>query len=350
MSLPDSRDQTFGYLSQVGSSFLNNEQDAIIAHERKVNQARSILRECARTTQISTTTAPPGSEDFCWVYGGGASPNNDLGALTVYSHPGLIGQAPLAGGEVLVYPAAENELQTSFADGDVTNPRWDIVQIKLENENGHVKLTKSAKAGTPAASPVEPTPDAGYVKWAAVRIPAGQTVFSTHLDPLTDLRDYRMPSRIHTITIPGIRSFGTWAASVGRLYAVEPAGASEEQYFIPAFDSTVLRNGRLVEVQLLSKYGSGFSDGEARISRMEIAEGTEVEQQLVIVGGFLLSASFAVLNVGLLLIEPYWLNGYAAGPAAQSSDLGELHHLALVLSSHAAADKIWWARFIVAGD
>lgn len=74
------------------------------------------------------------------------------------------------------------------ADG--TNPRFDLIQVANDG-------TKSVKAGTAAASPKFPSPDAGRAVLAAVYIPASDTTISA--DQIRDKRIF--VSKHHTYSV-----------------------------------------------------------------------------------------------------------------------------------------------------
>lgn len=105
-------------------------------------------------------------------------------------------------------------LTLTTAAGDATNPRIDLVEVKLDyidgdpqtrhfedavtrapssqagtNKERQVRFTYQIKQGTPAANPVYPTPTAGFVAMAAVWVPA--THNAVH-DP-NNIRDLRAP-------------------------------------------------------------------------------------------------------------------------------------------------------------
>lgn len=127
----------------------------------------------------------------------------------------LTGDSP----QTLAYYLAADELATTFAVGDATNPRWDIVTVQLAHADGdpearqmrdnlgvitanpalnkrrNLGLTKTVTAGTPAASPVEPATPANHVKVFAVLIPA---LLGAGPILAANIRDYRMPLGLQT--------------------------------------------------------------------------------------------------------------------------------------------------------
>jgi hypothetical protein len=103
----------------------------------------------------------------------------------------------------LPYTFAPDEFDLVIGAGDATNPRIDIVQVRLQlvdggsesrdfkdaitgaltstatNKTRRVDATVSIKAGTPAATPTYPAPDAGYAVLGAIRVPATWTTGTT---------------------------------------------------------------------------------------------------------------------------------------------------------------------------
>lgn len=125
----------------------------------------------------------------------------------------------------LAYTFAGTE-EVTIANGDVANPRVDLLQMKLEyedngsesrdfedgtthvittttpNKKHRVKCTLSVKTGTPAASPTYPDPDAGYVAVAGVVVgtnyvaAAGFTWGYDTAGAVAVVHDQRMPLRV----------------------------------------------------------------------------------------------------------------------------------------------------------
>jgi hypothetical protein len=107
------------------------------------------------------------------------------------------------------------------AVGDATNPRIDIVEVKLEyvdtdTETRHfedattrapssqvtakrrsVQATFQIKQGAPAASPAYPTPSAGFVAYAAVYVPATHNA----VHGPDNIRDLRVPMGVRAIDV-----------------------------------------------------------------------------------------------------------------------------------------------------
>lgn len=130
--------------------------------------------------------------------GGTAWPT--LAARTVSNREGTILQylSTTDGSDatILAYYLTGGELLTQLDAGDATNPRYDIISVKLDqvegtsttrdfedattraktssatNKRRDVVLTKLVTKGTPAGSPSVPATPAGYVRWALLYVPA----------------------------------------------------------------------------------------------------------------------------------------------------------------------------------
>lgn len=140
--------------------------------------------------------------------------------MNVVTGPGTVLQQldnTIAGAdaELLAFTFKAYNTVGPFAAADATNPRNDLVQVKLEyildpTTTRHfedavtrvkssasfavkrrVQATVSIKTGTPAATPTIPTPDAGYVPWAVVRVRAASTSILQ-----TDIHPFQMPLRV----------------------------------------------------------------------------------------------------------------------------------------------------------
>lgn len=129
--------------------------------------------------------------------------------------------------KLLAYTFTNEEV--TIANGDATNPRVDLVQMRLEYVNEtesrdfqdattraltsqtlavrrRVKCTLSVKQGTPAASPAYPDPDAGYC------VIAGLVVGATYAGATPLDRDDQAGARLvlHDQRIPmGVRTYGS---------------------------------------------------------------------------------------------------------------------------------------------
>ena len=133
-------------------------------------------------------------------------------ALSYPSTPNLtatvgVGTAWVAG--YRVHNDNATPVTLTFAAADPTNPRIDLIQvgpIPISSVNIPAGLTQNlgqitVKTGTPAGSPVQPTPDTNMVPLFAVAVAANQTTIGTA--NITDLRvavpfhgTFAMPSNV----------------------------------------------------------------------------------------------------------------------------------------------------------
>jgi hypothetical protein len=110
------------------------------------------------------------------------------------------------------YTLIDGDFTLTHSAGDATNPRIDVIEIKLEYVNGNsetrifedavthvqtsqsfnkkrrVQITAQIKQGTPAATPAYPTLTSGFAAIAAVRVPATHSAVFTAKDHMRDLR------------------------------------------------------------------------------------------------------------------------------------------------------------------
>jgi hypothetical protein len=158
----------------------------------------------------------------------------------------------------------------TLAAADPTNPRNDLVQIKLaliddattlrhfkEATSGlpssaptvprrRVRATVSVKTGTPGVTPTIPTPDAGFVRWAVVRVPAGATDLEQ-----SDVHPFQMPLQVGCYNVPpyAIGRPGTphWVISTGARVSIAKNAGTDPCY---AFCPYGFHAGRIVGVGL----------------------------------------------------------------------------------------------------
>ncbi|MGW1618441.1 hypothetical protein [Streptomyces sp. NPDC002172] len=169
-------------------------------------------REDTRLTQLGATTPVnplevrsgilPGSYDGLyrmsgfWMEGTGGSMK-----ATVHE-----GRAVIAAGATQgAYPVTLPEPATlTFADGDATNPRIDLVVLRiydsLYDNSGQTKAALEIVQGTPAATPAAPAAPAIALPVYQVRVPAGASAGKGGLDWTTVLTDLRTP----TVAVGGI--------------------------------------------------------------------------------------------------------------------------------------------------
>lgn len=268
----------------------------------------------------------------------------------------------------------------SFTSGaaDATNPRWDILQAKIDHTTGasetrdfkdattgvlssqsmnkerQTRLTMSIKAGTAAGSPTQPTPDAGYVKLFAWRIEAAATAITA-----ANFRDYRMPIGLRIVDVHGhamSRTGGFTESSDGALVA---DGMSTCTAIASPQTTGPWRSGRVVAVGLASDTVAG-SGATAVLSTTEYGVYPYTQATLLDVSSSLIDNTGGFAFRGLLLVDqPIWMDGTSAPSIQGASDFAAfgvatvktaLKKLELRIASGAThADVFAWARFYVAG-
>ena len=204
-----------------------------------------------------------------------AGPSN----LQLKNKRGLIAQwiAAPDGSEpkLLCYWLDDDEINLTSAAGDPTNPRYDVIAVKLEWEAvtetrdfqdtagvlssytpttyKRVKMTARIVQGTPAASPTIPALAAGEAYYAVYKIPATFNALIS-LDPSgsNEFRDFTFPiGEIKTRFLQG-----------------------SELMHVPA-DWTVAADGTMTSTATgkIAKGGAMLSSGEAKILQATIAAG-----------------------------------------------------------------------------
>ena len=185
----------------------------------------------------------------------------------------------------------------TIANGNASNPRVDMLQMKLEyvaadmqsrdfqdavtgantsqslSKKRQVQCTLSLKQGTPAASPTYPTPDAGYVPIACVVVPTNYTFpGADHLlyiddalgGPYAVIHDLRMPVNVSPEALwPNDAAFDAtyWtkntSPSAPKITCAALAGTSPSNalYFF-----TRRRKGRLLGVRVWHDHGLNTSN------------------------------------------------------------------------------------------
>lgn len=150
----------------------------------------------------------------------------------------------------LAYTFAGTE-EVAIANGNATNPRVDILQMKLElissdtqtrdfkdattgvvtsttmSKKKRVQCTLSVKQGTPAASPTYPDPDPGYVAVAGVVVGATWAAASGFIfgedtaGAVAVVHDQRMPLNVQAYHSDAAlwKLISNWSLSAGNMYA-----------------------------------------------------------------------------------------------------------------------------------
>jgi hypothetical protein len=175
--------------------------------------------------------------------------------------PGILMQ--LRGGDLYAY-RFDGTTEYTIANGDATNPRVDILQMKITCAVGDANPTVdvNVKQGTPAASPTYPAPDTGYCVIAGVVVGATYAgasgfKFDDTAGAVAVVHDQRMPLGVTPVrTMPTDFEFasGTDFSLVGSSSLVQAVSGTAHPMTIPVCAGTWL--GRVLghEVAL---YDSG---------------------------------------------------------------------------------------------
>lgn len=382
------------YENNIISELLYNDGEALDYNDLNNAQrhARSMLYDgvhgtLARAVERDYQPHVVSGTEHAWTIGNGCQPFVSASTLTVSFTPGAIGQkaAGVPDGTdplFLWYHMGLAEVSLTAGAADATNPRWDIVQIKIEHAEGsaetrdfsttagvlssvsfskrrRTKLTASIKAGTPAASPTEPTPDAGYVKLCAIHIAATATVITP-----TTVRDYRMPVGYRVIDLlPGQHCYKDPQFTVGGYGQVTGDGNATPRVVLamPQMGAPFM-SGRLLAVGVTSDLdGAGAT---ALLRRYNAATvGTSVTT-VKDISASVLGAADRYREVALW-DEAIWMDGSPSpscqGGAGNATGYGEatigapatlttMNKLVLQLSTGVSSlDTFGLLRFIVAG-
>lgn len=190
--------------------------------------------------------------------------------------------------------------EVTIANGDATNPRIDLVQMKLEyvdeteardfqdattraltsqslGVRRRVKCTLSVKQGTPAASPAYPDPDTGFCVIAGMFVGAAYAggtaiVFDDAAGAALVLHDQRMPMRVRTHGTLS-RDFifnGTDFVPAGGFYVERIANTDGNSLFIPVHRWG--NNGRLVAIDCQMR---DFTALTSSIVRLDVGNATD---------------------------------------------------------------------------
>lgn len=320
----------------------------------------------------------PAVDTYCWAVGNGGAPYPNATGLTVKNLAGPIAHklAAVDGNDVTfpVYYLAADELQTTFAAADPTNPRIDLICIKLDhnpdtsvtrdfmstggvlssqsfNSSRSVRITKTVVTGTPGVSPVEPSVPAGYVRYCAVRIPAAATNLSA-----IDFYDHRVPVGFRIVDVMAQQGAydeakWTWFSTGARTHS----GTSDPAQTPFSFPYGAGPHTRVVGVQLMSAYNGGSSSDRAiQLNRIQFPLSSTLLE--TVTSGLLASTGGVLQYRGITPAKPTWGDGTFAGYANRHAalplnpstvNLLMLTYLPSATSGH--SDNLYVARFLVCG-
>lgn len=351
------------------------------------SQTHDLFSALARSSEASMGF-PTGSL-FC-VGNGGAPWFLAANAMHVKFAAGPIGQLITAGTPTGDVPAVNwywheaNELEQAIDAADPTNPRIDLVCVKIDTvddatvvrnfkdamsgaqttENVVVRtltrLQKQYVKGTAAGSPVEGAVPSGYVKLMAVRVPAAATALSPD-----NFTDYRWPLGLHIIDVTAFAAAcdatkWVWPNSpVFYRSLTLPNAAGDPLLFVP--QAPLADTGRLIKVGLKAAYRSSGTTGRAnRLRRLGVL-GSEVTiedlaglRATIDNNGYYFEATPAA---------PCWLNGWKAGyakamgvapntapPIAEANGPTKLALEVLGATNGTGNDIVYHARFFIAAS
>lgn len=189
---------------------------------------------------------------------------------------------------LLAYTFAGTET-VAIAAGDPSHPRVDLIEMQLQyiltdsqsrdfqdavtganssqplNKKRRVQLTLQVKQGTPAASPVTPSPDTGFCAIAQVYVPTGYAT-TTQIKPAqldngssAILMDDRMPIVQRSYRVDGGNMFfaGTdWTRNADGAFVTAAAASKTLWVLCPA------SNGRLIGIDFHGNFATGSPTAE----------------------------------------------------------------------------------------
>lgn len=236
--------------------------------------------------------------------------------------------------KLLAYTFTTEEV--TIANGDATNPRIDLVQMKLEYVNEtesrdfqdattraltsqtlavrrRVKCTLSVKQGTPAASPAYPDPDAGYCVIAGLCVGASYAgATGLGLDdmagPALVLHDQRMPMNVrpHGALANDMAFAGTDFVPTGGFYIERINNVDGNSLYIPCHRWG--NSGRLVMIDCQFRDSTALTSTIIRWNPGDVAEAS-------LAGGNLNGSSSATMSLRRSTINQFQLlHTPAAGP------------------------------------
>lgn len=345
---------------------------------------RSQFFDTLRAAAIPDGSFSSLGQNYCYSWGTGGAPKVHATGLTLDNLGGpigfIIGAVDGSDPSFLSYYLEALELQTTFAAADPTNPRIDVVCIKLDEVDAstearhfedattrakssvaqvptrRIRCQKSVVQGTPGATPAEPAPTAGYVRWAAVRIEAAATALVN-----TNVRDHRMPTGRGLVAydVMGVDAVAAdltkWPLANTYERSHSDAGVDAVEMY-PRLGGEA--GGRVVAIDLVRMRGGGGGTAVAQLVRTDPAFPVIVTPPnlvVVMTATDLLGAGTDTYPINVtqyLLSEPWWLNGFQAGYAItqESSHLNRPTKLGVrwIPGGGGAVDSVRLARFWVA--
>jgi hypothetical protein len=289
--------------------------------------------------------------------------------------------------QFIPYTVGASDVDLTIGAGGA-NPRIDILQVKLEWESGNsasrdfedattgakttqttnthrrVKATFSIKAGTTAATPVYPTPDAGYAVIAAIRVPAGwASGIGIDAAGFTSaiLRQCSIPLGIEAITVtpgefdysmPGLAGWrrGTsgdglsihgsaYAASAGTDLCVwVPNGTQGKRIVGVKIQAKWATSGtvELVSWRYNTLTGYGADASKVDLSSVLVTTGGTLQEKFAHLGQIADGSSDSDPTAAAGPIgDPFWASGGKSGPARRENEFrsNEFQRSALLIDA-----------------
>jgi hypothetical protein len=293
--------------------------------------------------------------------------------LQVVSTAGLIAQYATATDpdgatpRMLQYWLAANDITQVCNAADATNPRFDLIAVKLTdgvasastskdfqdaitgavtttsfNKRTSTTLTVSYVPGTPAGSPAFPAIPAGFAAWAYVYVPA---TYATTFVQDTHIIDVRHPVGFRSIVIPA-HDMGGWDAPAstlalaGTMEVTEGTGAGSVM-------RAMLPIGPTSRVMTVAAYGSG-SWATPVFKRYDYSAAGISKNNIGTLPGFATISGPAMGGTLSFTNPPVWGNGRHSPYNGSISGI-DGNGVALEFTTGAAGDKIRMARFYVLG-
>jgi hypothetical protein len=315
----------------------------------------------------------------CYSIGGGGAPYSDGTTRVITLRDGIILQkvSTTYNGSDPAFlafrcPSIASPIQFTTAVGDATNPRIDLCCVRLEVEAADaadnqtrdfedsggavtsqtfvkrrkVKITTQLVAGTPAASPVEPSVPANYVKVAAIFVPANHN--TSHAQ--ANITDYRVPHGIaSSITYTfdngtGVNVESGWAGAITS-GGIQSGAASEVVRVFPMPPGHY--NARLLQIGTLGNL-SGCTVQLVR-RHHDIANGSNTDTVIQDLSSTGLTNGNNQFNA-VSPTFPVWANGYPNGIAGKIQPGGggvgdpRMTTLCLKITSSAASKTLRYVR------
>lgn len=281
-------------------------------------------------------------------------------------------------------------LQTTVGDG--SNPRIDLVEVKIEFSDAdqefrdfedattrvvtstapykthRVQITYQIKQGTPASTPTYPTPTTGFVPMCAVYVPVGHNAVHT----VANFRDLRMPlggTKVYNVWAPQMFKGSTnpWTLQESSFSLLGPASGSG---LATAMCPVSNKNARLIGLGV-----SSLNATSSVLRRIELPSSSPTITQLTEFGGpggspaltsgglrhvtmHQIGAALANVTDGNAALRgtpagvitcPMWCNSHTAGPAQATTANPEAVTPTLgVTVGGASTSQLNFVRFVVA--